>query len=147
MAPLKQNGHAASESRSAYFHPFTGMAPLKRQENEYGSPGTSTYFHPFTGMAPLKLTRLSSFQMPAMFPSLHRDGPIEAYVWFLLPGMNRNFHPFTGMAPLKLRSFEYAALYGLFHPFTGMAPLKLAEISYDQISVVDISIPSQGWPH
>ena len=103
MAPLK---HVIRPDRrrgvGRHFHPFTGMAPLKLIILTFLT-ALIGIFHPFTGMAPLKQPRLNRRQAERrIFPSLHRDGPIEAVGTTWLPWMpGDHFHPFTGMAPLK----------------------------------------------
>ena len=135
-------------SAAYFFHPFTGMAPLKRPKT-IPSVAKYPFFHPFTGMAPLKL-------------SGDRDLVLEP----------RFFHPFTGMAPLKpVPDLLVIFAPPLFHPFTGMAPLKrLGTLSSRKnrrrfpslhrdgpieaqaeknraVIFAMVSIPSQGWPH
>ena len=148
MAPLKHITVLINLPAFDNFHPFTGMAPLKPGEGA-NPAGILPHFHPFTGMAPLKRVPDTKWSPDeAGFPSLHRDGPIEARHEKRLDIFSSpNFHPFTGMAPLKRhRHQELGGIMANFHPFTGMAPLKRM-VYIDFLGTDAISIPSQGWPH
>ena len=148
MAPLKLFSRIIASPRDGHFHPFTGMAPLKPSACALYLTHTAHHFHPFTGMAPLKHLGVNApFLLCVIFPSLHRDGPIEALPLSIPGRIWPGFHPFTGMAPLKLLGCRFIHHFqNYFHPFTGMAPLKLQRAQAGS-RIGAISIPSQGWPH